>query len=250
LSNFLSNLNQILFGPNGLNTSGSLVKSSTSWIIRRVIAVFLLGELLPGMVLGILHEAGIIIVSTTMLVSIQPVAVVAVIWLMRPPGDTSFGDLLPIDIDWRTFIRHTVVWGVLLRVVSTIIVLFQTVLGFWEDITNNPLLMAEEPLSALEITIIVFSAVILVPIAEELFYRGLLYRVLGRHFSFLSAMLISTIVWTVLHGSPILYPPIFALGIILVMLYESTETLWAPIAAHIGFNLTSFIFLWIMPNMV
>ena len=245
----LRQLNRLLFGPDGLDVSGKVLTSGTPWSLRRVVGVFLTGEILPFLILGILYASAKLDVSFAVLIAAQPVTVLVVIWVLRPRRHVIFEDILPLDMSLTEIVRYAVVWGVGMRLVSVVIVLIQVQVGFWEDITNNPLLMVDDPLTLVEGIIIVIGAVILVPIAEEVFYRGLLYRSLGRHLGLPVAAIISTVVWTVLHGHPVLYPPIFVLGLGLVALYESTGRLWAPVAAHIGFNLSSFVLLLLFPGL-
>jgi len=243
-------LNRTLFGSRGLNVSGFILLAPPAWSLRRVSGVFLAGEIFPALILGGMYASDQLHMPMWLLVTAQPLAVIALMWLVRPPTENSPAGIFPLDIDFTSLLRYAASWGLVLRVISLLVVMGQVAVGFWEDVTNNPLLLAEEPLGIVEQVIIVFSAVILVPIAEELFYRGLLYRSLGRRFNLTAAAFVSTAVWTFLHGPVVLYPVIFVLGIFLTLLYESTGSIWAPIAAHMGFNLTSFLLMWILPGVV
>ncbi len=196
-----------------------------------------------------LHVGTRLTIPLSVFILTQQAAILVVIWMVNPFRTRSPADILPVNVDWRRLLRYAVIWGVFLRLISVAVVMIQVVLGIWTDVTNNPLLLTDIPLSALQQAIIVLSSVLVVPAAEELFYRGILYRALGRHFGLAGAAVISTAVWTLMHGSIMLFPAIFILGIFLVLLYESTESLWPPIAAHVGFNLTSFILLWLLPGL-
>lgn len=243
-------MNRILFGRRGLDLSGRMLYSPRPWPLGRVTLVLAAGELLPAFLMAALYVSPAIELSMTTLLIVQPVAVLAVIWMANPHRDRAPERILPVNLDWRSIVKYAVSWGIALRLISAVVVLIQSAAGMWHDVTNNPLLLADHPLSSWEVVLIAFTSVILVPIAEELFYRGIMYRSLGQHFSLAGAAVISTGVWTLLHGSFALFPAIFILGICLLLLYESTGTLWAPIAAHVGFNLTSFLFLWLMPGVL
>ncbi len=241
-------MNRFLFGSRGLDLSGRMLYSPRPWPLGRVTLVLALGELLPAFAMSALYVSPGVDLSMATLLIIQPVAVLAVIWMANPYRDRAPERILPVNLNWRSLLKYALSWGIALRLISAVVVLIQSAAGAWHDVTNNPLLLIDDPLSSWEMALIVFASVILVPVAEELFYRGIMYRSLGQRFSLAGAAVISTGVWTLLHGSLALFPAIFILGICLLLLYESTGTLWAPIAAHVGFNLTSFIFLWLVPG--
>ncbi len=95
--------------------------------------------------------------------------------------------------------------------------------------------------------------VLLGPAVEEFVFRGAifggLYR-LGRffsrvaggesrnvdRFSFLGAALFSSTVFAALHQSAVIAPALFALAVVLCILYRRTGSLLAPIVAHATFN--------------
>ena len=74
------------------------------------------------------------------------------------------------------------------------------------------------------------------PIAEEVFFRGLLFSSLRRHLSRAAAMLISATLFSALHTNVVGFIPILALGCVLADLYERTGSLAAPITVHITHN--------------
>lgn len=82
----------------------------------------------------------------------------------------------------------------------------------------------------------VLLACALGPVAEELFFRGLLYGVLRHRVPRVAAMLISGAAFAGLHGTPIGFIPITTLGCLLAVVYERTGSLIAPIAVHIVHN--------------
>ncbi len=243
-------LQRTLFGPEGVDLSGRVLYSQDAWPLGSVVLVLLAGELLPSLVLAWIHTSTPVDIPLAAFILLQPAAVLAVIWLVNPFRERSPAGILPVNISGRGLLEYAIIWGIFLRIVSVAVVMVQALVGAWSEVTNNPLLLADSPLSTIQQGIIVLSAVFLVPVAEELFYRGILYRALGRHFGLAGAAVISTALWTLLHGSAMLFPAIFALGILLVLLYEATESIWPPIAAHVGFNLTSFLLIWLLPGLV
>ena len=106
-----------------------------------------------------------------------------------------------------------------------------------------------------------FSIIILAPIVEELFFRGLLYPCvkgwIARYFGVVSgvsssdffkdkvvvvfsAILVSAI-FSLIHSSAFAFLPIFIMGIILICAYEKTNSILAPITAHMLFNLANVL---------
>jgi len=85
----------------------------------------------------------------------------------------------------------------------------------------------------------VASAVVLTPIAEELFFRGLVQssirRLSGRPWV---GIVITAGVFAIAHGQIYGWPALFALAVILGYNYERTGRLLAPILTHALFNAT------------
>ena len=81
------------------------------------------------------------------------------------------------------------------------------------------------------------ATVIAAPVAEELIFRGFIYTRLRRAFSYVPSLLITALIFGLVHGTIVhmLYVPL--LSIILCIFYDRYRTLWAPILLHSGFNL-------------
>jgi len=70
------------------------------------------------------------------------------------------------------------------------------------------------------------------PMAEELFFRGVVYAAVRRRTSRLTAMLVSGGIFALIHTSPIGFVPIMVLGCLLAHLYERTGSLVGPLVIH------------------
>lgn len=90
---------------------------------------------------------------------------------------------------------------------------------------------------------LIFFAIILAPIAEEILFRGIIYGILRqagfRHFALWS----SSLLFAVSHGSAAIFVPLLVLGIVFAWLYEVTDNLLASITAHGLFNAINLVFL-------
>lgn len=80
------------------------------------------------------------------------------------------------------------------------------------------------------------STVIAAPIAEEFLFRGVIYNSLRKHTSRYSAILVSCAVFGAMHQSPLWMAYAFILGIIMTLIYDGCDSLFASIIFHIFFN--------------
>ncbi|HEX7173160.1 MAG TPA: type II CAAX endopeptidase family protein [Candidatus Limnocylindria bacterium] len=95
---------------------------------------------------------------------------------------------------------------------------------------------AEQALAVIDPVMAVLAIVILAPIAEEIFFRGVIFNAFlregGRRWAFLG----SSALFAVIHLSLVAAIPIFLLGLALAWVYDRTNNLLAPIAMHIVVN--------------
>lgn len=86
------------------------------------------------------------------------------------------------------------------------------------------------------------AAAVLAPIAEELFFRGVIYGTLKGVLKPPAAMIISCALFGLLHGQLIWMVYAFLMGVALTLIYDKYKSLLASMAFHIAFNITgSFI---------
>jgi membrane protease YdiL (CAAX protease family) len=84
-----------------------------------------------------------------------------------------------------------------------------------------------------------FMAVVVAPIAEELFFRGVLYRFLKAKTGLIPALLLSAVLFALVHYSLHAFVGLVVLGVLLAVLYEKTADLRVSILFHAAFNMTS-----------
>lgn len=82
---------------------------------------------------------------------------------------------------------------------------------------------------------LMFLLTVVVPIGEEVFFRGLVYGGLRARWGVPAAALASAVFFSAVHVQVIHALPIVVLGVILAALYERTGSLLPPIIAH-GIN--------------
>jgi membrane protease YdiL (CAAX protease family) len=126
-------------------------------------------------------------------------------------------------------------WGVVAWIGSTAML----VIAAWilEQLNMPPEAgTAELAIQRLEPWLIILAVVILAPIAEEIFFRGVVFnawlREGGRAFAYIG----SAALFAVIHVSLVSLVPIFFLGLALAWVYERTGNLLAAIAMHATVN--------------
>ena len=80
---------------------------------------------------------------------------------------------------------------------------------------------------------------LIVPVTEELIFRGLFYERLREVMPIRWAILCAAAVFALYHGNPIQIIYAFPMALLLHFFYEQSGTLTAPILFHIGANLIS-----------
>jgi len=86
-----------------------------------------------------------------------------------------------------------------------------------------------------------FLLIILVPVSEEIFFRGITYIALKDKFGKIKGMLFSALFFAAMHGFIFHFLPIFLIGFSLAYLYERTRSLIPCIVAHSLINLVMVV---------
>ena len=79
------------------------------------------------------------------------------------------------------------------------------------------------------------------PILEEVLMRGFLLDGLSTNYGKIVALLISAVLFSILHFNIAQIVPSFICGIILGLLYFYTDSIFSCILAHIGYNSISYM---------
>ena len=132
-------------------------------------------------------------------------------------------------------IRSGLGWGLLAWIgataVSVIVVVALERLGIEADPQA-----AEQALLVIDPWLAVLAIVILAPVAEEVFFRGIVFNAWLRERGPAYAFIGSSLLFMVLHLSVAAAVPIFLLGLALAWIYRRTGNLLAPIAMHATVN--------------
>lgn len=92
--------------------------------------------------------------------------------------------------------------------------------------TRDPLIIA----------MMVLAAVIVAPVCEEVVFRGYLYPAAKKFAGTWVAGGCTALLFAAAHANLAALLPLFLFGVVLVVLYEKTGSIWAPVAVHLCFN--------------
>jgi len=94
----------------------------------------------------------------------------------------------------------------------------------------------EEERSPLLIGYSLFLACVVGPIFEEIFFRGFCYPAFKKRWGVVTALILSSAFFSLIHQNAFAFLPVFVLGLGLGYLYEKRGTLLPSIALHIVHN--------------
>lgn len=173
----------------------------------------------------------------------QLTVVLAVVYVTRLKGQKSLAADFGLMVRLRD--AKALVVGATLEIVLTLALL--PILQLDPDAKNQQLLSdLGDNRDVGTIVLFVIGAVVLAPVVEELLFRGVLLRALLRRVQPLTAVLLSGIIFGVVHPIgdintlPFL-PALTGLGAVLSVVALRTGDLSMPIFIHAGFNLTTTI---------
>jgi membrane protease YdiL (CAAX protease family) len=115
----------------------------------------------------------------------------------------------------------------------------------FNDIQLRMDLIAPSGALALNFIVTLVGAGLLAPVAEELFFRGLIHRWFRARFGFWPAVLISSAIFAAGHADSIgVVASSFVLGLLLAAVYDRSRSLWLSIAVHAVNNSLAVILLY------
>ncbi len=100
---------------------------------------------------------------------------------------------------------------------------------------------AQEQLLGSQILIQIVGLGFLVPLAEEMIFRGLIYRRMKLWFPAFLSVILSALLFAVYHGNPIQMIYAFPMAVILAVLLEKGKSMVFPVLFHMGANLAAVI---------
>ena len=151
---------------------------------------------------------------------------------------------------WKVIYAPAVVFVMLAFMVGLDIVGYNEWLGqFVEgDGIQKPVKLLQETTDPTVFILMGVVACIGAPLAEEVVFRGYIYTAVKRMAGLPVAVILSGLLFGVVHMNLMALLPLTLLGIILALSYEYTGSLWAPIAIHFFFNAASVVMILVKLN--
>lgn len=247
---------RLLKGKTALLAQNEDLRWSTPWDGETILQVFvvgffLMGQLLVPIVLSILPiprpVGNVRLQALFVLVSYLLVALGALSVLFL-----SIKRYFPLPENWFNFnVRDNwFLWGFGGYCVAFPIVVVVSLINqqLWHGQGgSNPLLqLALESQDFVALGIFFFTAAIAAPVFEEFLFRGFLLPSLTRYLSVWGAILVSSLLFAIAHLSLSEVLPLFALGIVLGMVYTRSRNLLASILLHSLWNSGTLLSLFIL----
>lgn len=104
------------------------------------------------------------------------------------------------------------------------------------------------PLTSTDFVLLFILIAVLAPIAEELFFRGMLYPLLRKHYSQWPAIIIDAGVFAVVHFLLVLVPALFIIGICLTWLRARSQSVLPSIFLHMLQNGLAMVTIYLFLN--
>jgi len=158
-------------------------------------------------------------------------------WLgLRRPRGSDFGLVGGLLVLWL------VGQGLIVTAIST-------VLNHGQPVQSNTRDMFDNHSGAIFVLLLaLLAAAVVAPICEELFFRGMLYRYLGRRWPVWAAVIVSATIFAGLHFIPILIPVFLFMGLILTIQYEITGSLTNSMMLHAAGNAVVTVLVYVSLN--
>lgn len=140
-----------------------------------------------------------------------------------------------------------VLLGVVCQIVALPVLYFLIELVVGDLDVGAPARELADRFTGLGYVILAVLVVLVAPVVEEIFYRGLLLRAATRRWGERVAILVSSAWFGASHFQLVQFPALFGLGVVLAVLACRSRSLGPPIAAHVGFNAVTIVALAISP---
>lgn len=233
--------------PGGVAGSGAEIPLGRHRDVIGLLAVVVLltnSLTLPLVALGLPPRSpALILIAST----VQSLAFIGAVWLrVVRPGLITWRDMGFTGEGVRSALSYALPGASLILLLNVVTGAILARLG-----VEQTQLALFEPLRQLPpagYALAVLIASLLVPVAEEIFFRGYVFTAYRRRYSPLVAALLSTALFALLHLNLEALVPIFVLGLVLVLLYHWTGSLLPGIAAHGINNALVFVLFYTVPR--
>lgn len=133
----------------------------------------------------------------------------------------------------------TAVWYVISVVVTLMVIpIASLVTLLWFFLSGQPFenpqldFLLPEGLSTIDALVMLFLAGFAAPFGEELLFRGILYTMFRERWAIWISVIVSSLLFGLIHGNVAVGLTGFLLGIIAALVYEYSKSLWTAVLVH------------------
>ena len=94
---------------------------------------------------------------------------------------------------------------------------------------------------ALGLTLALVGTGVIAPFSEEVFFRGFAFPALRARFGLLAGIAVDAALFSLLHFTPTVLPPIFVMGVLFCLLYQHTRSIWPGALLHAAINIVAVL---------
>ena len=208
-----------------------------NWSIKEVVFIFLI-------IFGVSGTLTLAISSLKLELAILALVIdviffVTTIWIFsfflkrKKISWEEFGGFSKIKIKWFALsflcvFLVLILGGILSRWVSNLLGVTNETASLLKDISSGKLW--------LDILNFKLMGVIIIPFAEELIFRGLIFRYIRQKKNFLFSAILSSLLFGVLHFNLAAIPFLVILGFVNAFVLERSKSMFYPTFIHIGVN--------------
>lgn len=219
----------------GWGIPGALFLGVSAFLLPNVLLIFLVPDIqrlvLSPNITNFLYEA------------IFEALVIMTLYIFVRAYGLRLRDLGLVKFKWRDLGLVALGFAVYFAVSLTISSLVQVFVKF--DPNQSQDIGFNAPNSA-EFILVFIAIAVLAPLAEELLFRGFIFRGMRQKLPFWPAALIVSLLFALAHGQVNVGLDVFALSIVLCWLREKTGSLWPGIILHASKNALALILIFVL----
>ncbi|SDB97789.1 MULTISPECIES: CPBP family intramembrane glutamic endopeptidase [unclassified Candidatus Frackibacter] len=152
--------------------------------------------------------------------------------------------------DWKKIIIFGLIGGIVIfiMIILTNLGIQRLVDKWWEVTIPSQSIVTQLINSESLLFFFIYSSLVIIigPIAEEIFFRGLLYQYLKSRLGLIKGASLAAVIFGLAHLNPWTFLATFLGGLSLIIIYELSESLYTNIIAHITWNLIVVIIIYLL----
>ncbi len=227
-------MNEVLINVNnGERKEGNFTYKNLLVVILSIFGFSFLGGMFLALAAGIYGEEAVKNVTEGYYILIIDALVTIFVLFLYKPARNFISDIWNVSVLKTTKTYIYIFIGFIIIALSQYIIL--GVLGFESAEQQRNDLGVATLQNIIQSIIFILSVAVITPIKEEMVYRGILYRFFEKKYSFIVGIVVSSVIFGLLHGGL----PITAMimGMVFVILFKKTQSILPSMVLHIIWNL-------------